>query len=247
MPATMVNSDIGSYEIVLLPHDHISNLIRQSGQPYESKLVAIARELTRPGSTVLDVGANLGNHTIYWAKAGRRVIAVEPNPVTRSALAESVRRNKLDRLVSVYPVALGAATGTGALRALLDGNQGAIAVEPAADGEIPIVRLDDLNVPDFSLMKIDVEGREEGVLHGARETIGRLRPLIVAEAQDNSAGAAALLRDLGYRRVPVSLAYTPTYLYVPSLWSVTALLRSRTLVRRLALALARRCRVRRPG
>jgi FkbM family methyltransferase len=247
MSATMVNSDIGPYEMVLLPDDHISNLIRQSGQPYESKLVAIVRELTRPDSTILDVGANLGNHTIYWAKAGRRVIAFEPNLVTRSALAESSCLNGLDELVTVYPVALGAATGTGALRALLDGNHGAIAVEPVADGEIPIVRLDDLDVPDFSVIKIDVEGDEENVLRGAQQTIGRLRPFIIAEAQAKTDDVVALLRDLGYRRIPVSLAYTPTYLYVPSLRSVSTLARSRTLVRRLLLEVARRLHVRRSG
>jgi FkbM family methyltransferase len=243
----MVNSDIGSYKMVLLPDDHISNLIRRSGRPYEPKLVAIVRELTRPGSTILDVGANLGNHTVYWANAGRQVIAFEPNPVTRSALAESIGLNRLSGLVTVHPVALGAATGTGRLRALLDGNHGATAVEPAAAGEISIVQLDDLDVPDFSVIKIDVEGGEEDVLRGARQTIGRLRPLIIAEAREKEDGVAGLLRDLGYHRIPVSLAYTPTYLYAPSLRSASALARSRTLVRLLLLAVARRLHIKRPG
>src|ERR1700733_12752068 len=81
MSAATVNSDIGSYQVVLLPHDHISNIIRRSGRPYEPMLVSIVRELTKPGCVIVDVGANLGNRTIYWAKAGRRGIAFEPNPL----------------------------------------------------------------------------------------------------------------------------------------------------------------------
>ncbi len=244
MLVTAVTSDVGPYEMVLLPNDHISNLIRRTGQPYESVLVSIVRELTRPGSTILDVGANLGNHTVYWAKAGRRVLAFEPNPLTRSALIDSVHLNKLDTVVDVCPLALGAGTGTGALRTLLDNNQGAISVEPTASGEIPIVRLDDLEVPDFSVMKIDVEGAEESVLLGARETITRMRPLIIAEATDDDDGARVLLHELGYHRVPVSLAFTPTYLYLPSWRALPAILRSRTLLRRLSLAVARRLHLR---
>ena len=149
MSATTVNSDIGTYQVVLLPHDHISNVIRRSGGPYEPMLVSIVRELTKPGRVIVDVGANLGNHTIYWAKAGRRVIAFEPNPLTRSALLESVRLNNLHDLVDVRSVALGARTGTGTLHSLLAGNQGAVAVEPTVGGEIPVVRLDDLALPAF--------------------------------------------------------------------------------------------------
>lgn len=242
MSATTVNSDIGPYQVVLLPHDHISNVIRRSGKPYEPTLVSIVRELTKPGCVIVDVGANLGNHTIYWAKAGRRVIAFEPNPLTRSALLESVRLNNLDDLVDVRSTALGAKTGAGTLQTLLAENQGAVAVEPAADGDIQVVRLDDLALPHFSVMKIDVEGSEESVILGARETISRIRPIIVAEALQDDRGVVGLLRELGYYRLPASLAGTPTYLYVPAIKSVSVLFRSRTLTRRLARGMARRLR-----
>ena len=242
MSATTVNSDIGPYQVVLLPHDHISNVIRHSGQPYEPILVSIVRELTKPECVIVDVGANLGNHTIYWAKAGRRVVAFEPNPLTRSALLESVRLNNLQGLVDVRSVALGAKTGTGTLHTLLAGNQGAVAVEQAVGGDIEVVRLDDLALPHFSVIKIDVEGSEESVILGARETIRRFRPVIVAEALQDDRGVVGLLRDLGYCRLPASLAGTPTYLYVPAMKSVSVLFRSRTLTRRLAQGVARRLR-----
>ena len=84
------------------------------------------------------------------------------------------------------------------------------------------------------------------MLRGAQRTIGRLRPLI-AETREKEDGMAGLLRDLGYRRIPVSLAHTPTYLYAPSLRSASALIHSRTLVRLLRGTLARRLHIKRPG
>lgn len=241
MGLTTVNSDIGSYRLALLPRDHISEIIRSTHRPYEQRLIAIVRELTRPGNVILDVGANLGNHTIYWAKAGRRVIAFEPNPVTESALVESVGLNKLDALVDIHCVAVGAASGTGSLRSLLENNNGAVAVDAAAGGEVPIVRLDDLDLPHATAIKIDVEGAEENVLLGARETITRVRPFIISEMQEGSSdGAVALLHELGYHRIPASLAITPTFLYIPSLRSISVLLRSPTLIRHYIRTVIRR-------
>jgi len=231
MPVATVNSDIGPYELVLLPQDHISEIIRTTGEPYERMLVAIVRELTRPGDIVLDIGANLGNHTVYWAMARRRVIAFEPNPITRSALVESLGRNKLETLVDIHPVALSTASGMGSLTALLANNQGAIAVEAVAGGEIPIIRLDDLELPEVAAIKIDVEGAEENVLLGARQTISRLRPLIIMEMQGGASDSAGtLLRELGYHRISTSLAFTPTFLYIPSLRSIPVLFRSPNLL-----------------
>jgi hypothetical protein len=80
------------------------------------------------------------------------------------------------------------------------------------------------------------------VILGARETIGRIRPIIVAEALQDDRGVVSLLRGLGYHRCPISLAGTPTYLYAPGTKSVSVFFRSRTLTRRLAHGMARRLR-----
>jgi FkbM family methyltransferase len=248
MTVTRVNSDIGPYDLVLRPQDVISSIIRRDRQPYEQRVIAIVRELTRPGSLIVDVGANLGNHTVYWARAGRRVIAFEPNPVTRSALVKSVALNNLGALVDIRPVALGATPGTGTLRMLCENNEGMIAVEAASGGNIPIVRLDDLELRQAAVIKIDVEGAEESVLLGGRQTISRLRPFIISEMQESrSDGAAALLRDLGYHRISPSLAVTPTYLYASSFASAPAVIRSSTLIRTCATYMRRRISGQRTG
>jgi FkbM family methyltransferase len=69
--------------------------------------------------------------------------------------------------------------------------------------EVPVRRLDDLGLTDIGLIKIDVEGHELAVLHGATETLTQQRPAIVVEAEErhhpNSvAEITGLLQGLGY-------------------------------------------------
>ncbi|HUZ11388.1 MAG TPA: FkbM family methyltransferase [Caulobacteraceae bacterium] len=49
---------------------------------------------------------------------------------------------------------------------------------------VPVARLDDFQLPPIGFIKIDVEGHEEAVLQGARETIGRNRPALMIEIEE---------------------------------------------------------------
>ena len=81
--------------------------------------------------------ANLAITLSTGPRQGWRLIAFEPNPLTRCAPLESVRLNNLDDLVACCSAALGAKNWRwNSLQTLLAENQGAVAVEPAADGYI---------------------------------------------------------------------------------------------------------------
>ena len=80
-----------------------------------------------------------------------------------------------------------------------------IAPEGSGRGrEFPVRRLDDLDLPDPDLVKIDVEGHEAAVLRGGRQRLGRSRPLIVLESWylrdrvEPMLEPLRMLRDLGY-------------------------------------------------
>ncbi|HEV2927277.1 MAG TPA: FkbM family methyltransferase, partial [Propionibacteriaceae bacterium] len=64
--------------------------------------------------------------------------------------------------------------------------------------------LDSFDFRDVALLKIDVEGMEQAVIRGGLDTIARSRPVIYAEAWDDSYRDAtgALLEPLGYRLGP---------------------------------------------
>jgi FkbM family methyltransferase len=167
--------------------------------------------LARPGATVIDVGANIGATTLpIAARVGGdgRVIAFEPDPVSRARLEKNLELN--DRLagsVVVSDRALGATRSDGRLVTEDSGNRGlnhlqgnpagsTATVDQAASGHPVTIRpldevLAEYEIPRVDLLKIDVEGREHDVLKGAAGTLDRDHPQIFFELDD------AMLRRAG--------------------------------------------------
>jgi FkbM family methyltransferase len=143
------------------------------------------QSLVGPGTTVIDVGANIGFFTVpfaRWTGVNGRVIAIEPEARNVASLERRIAHAGLGTVVEL--VCAAAAERTGELR---------LAVTPAHPGDhhlaesgVPIVAvtLDQLVAGDTrttSLVKIDVQGAEALVLAGARDLIARDRPAILVE------------------------------------------------------------------
>jgi FkbM family methyltransferase len=124
----------------------------------------------------VDVGGHVGFWSYYLAREFQHVYAFEPS----APLIECFRRNVTQPNVYLHEVALGEAPGRVGL-AFIEGHSMMAHVTEAADGTVERMRLDDLELEDVSLVKIDVEGYEPYVLRGARETLRRCRPLVVVE------------------------------------------------------------------
>lgn len=165
----------------------------------------------RPGDTVLDIGANIGTHTLAFSKAvesAGRVIAFEPRPEIYSLLEETVKANELVN-VELKPIAVGASVGNLLLPILATNkaeNFGGLSIVnemgdatkamPPRDGSNHVIAMDtvdSLELDSCRLMKIDVEGAEPSVLEGARATIKRLRPVLYTEC--NSLEGALAVTD----------------------------------------------------
>jgi FkbM family methyltransferase len=193
--------------------DPLQDAVRTSGEFFEGRMLEELGRHLPPGG-VIDVGANIGNHAVFFgAICGRRVLAFEPNPRARGILEHNVSLNGLDDIVTIRSCALGAAPGRGALRD--PGNLGAVTVAPAPDGEVEIQTLDAaVRGEDVRLIKVDVGGQEESVLRGAMRTIRRHLPALVVDVptKDALGRLEALLRPLGY--VPTKeFNATPTFLF----------------------------------
>lgn len=141
------------------------------------------------GGIFLDVGSSLGLYVVCMGDAVRRVggsiISVEPVPFNLHRQKKNVALNHLDGLVTYVQCALGRERASVRIKTdpLQADNNAFIAEEGGL--EIAVVPLDDLVSENkwsrIGAMKMDVEGYEPMVIEGAKETIKRDRPVILAE------------------------------------------------------------------
>lgn len=145
----------------------------------------LIQKFLRPGDVFVDVGANIGMHTLAAAKAlhGQgQIIAFEPFEPTRKLLERSAWLNGYANLVKVHHAAVSRASGkmnlylgaTSGHHSLfhLDSVSGSQMSGPV-QVEVPVVRLDEV-IPAsqrVDLLKIDVEGAELDVIEGGLELL----------------------------------------------------------------------------
>jgi FkbM family methyltransferase len=156
-------------------------LLAEAGDLEPGTRLLIGR-LLHPGDTFVDVGANLGLHTLAAGRAlqGRgRIVAFEPFPNTYRLLDDTLHINGLRPITALHQLAvsdhaghqslfLGNTCGHHSLFALTGSDASA-----AAPVDVQTVRLDDILASDagVTLVKIDAEGAELDVLRGAAATV----------------------------------------------------------------------------
>lgn len=186
---------------------YVGRSIGRYGEFSEAEIGLFA-QFVQAGDVVVEVGANIGAHTLPLARmtgGSGRVHAFEPQRAVFQILCANMALNCLMH-VECHRAALGAAAGTVRLPDLPyheENNFGGVELARFADGDaVPVWRLDDaLDLPRCRLLKIDVEGMEQSVLEGARETIARHRPLLYVENDrvEKSDALIGAIEALGYR------------------------------------------------
>jgi len=177
----------------------IGQSLRHYGE-YTELEIELLKNFIKPHWAIYDIGANIGYHTVAFAKLGKHVYAFEPNKKNLKLLEKNTK--KLEN-VTVYDVACSNSVGTLHVQDFdtnVPGNYGEMLIKE--DGQecksITIDELDDVYGPD--LLKIDVEGHELQVLRGAIKTITEFNPVIFYEAHGTElAEIYDLLTELGYR------------------------------------------------
>ncbi len=199
--------------------DMIKNVLKK-GQTWESHIQKILQKFARPGSTVLDIGAHIGTHTMALAQAvgaEGKVIAFEPQPKIFRELFLNMNINNLKNIV-YYWAGVGANEGKIELSPLVSSNEGGTPLGGGTGQFVQLLTIDSLHLKDVSLMKIDVEGMEDQALDGARETILSNRPVIIIEIQGgNNFGSASQVvrRNIMHTLEKLeSLGYCVTQLFI---------------------------------
>jgi FkbM family methyltransferase len=170
---------------------------------YEPEQTALFCRQVRAGDVVFDVGANAGYYTLLAARlAGPRgrVIACEPDPRIAAYLRLHVEANRLEN-VTVVQSAVGAKSGVAQF--CRGKGTGTGRVSNAGELTVRVRTLDDLARQHGALpthVKIDVEGAELDVLHGAHETLNRPRPTIFLSTHGTHVHdpCCRLLQEYGY-------------------------------------------------
>jgi FkbM family methyltransferase len=211
-----------NYDMAVFVNDHIGGAIIACGKyekPFLEMTVEALAELTHgegfKEGTCLDVGANIGNHALFYGTIFKRVIAFEPNPIAYKLLEANVLKNRITN-IDICTVALGAKKEKKVL-SICNENLGmsslvqeATANDPSLNIEISIDVGDDLikklvdDQSSISFIKLDVEGFEAEALEGLRQTILKHRPVIAIELNFHSLNEPAedalkVLLSLGYK------------------------------------------------
>jgi FkbM family methyltransferase len=165
-------------------------------------LGALADALRAQGKPVnfYDVGANIGQHTLFMSRHADRIFSFEPFATVRQEMQRKLDYANIHN-VSAFPVALGNRNETGVFHPPTGANQGTgtlgdMLPDNASAESIPVqvVRGDDFfaanSLPPISLLKMDVEGYEVNALEGLRETLWRDRPPILMEIQRETKSGA---------------------------------------------------------
>jgi FkbM family methyltransferase len=202
--------------------DHIFRVIQQSGNFYEASLLNQLSRLLKPGDVVIDAGANIGNHAVYFAGVcSCEVICFEPNPRAAELLRLNIESNGVSGRVTIYEKALGERAASVRMdESNTLHNLGSARVVAENNGSIALVSLDDfLPRARPRLIKIDTEGMEAPVLLGAREIIRKHRPAICVEVADIGRydEITDFLDQFGYIHIG-SYNFTPTHIFVPFRW-----------------------------
>jgi FkbM family methyltransferase len=194
------------------PNDtYLGQAILQYGECCEIEVSFLLQLLGLKPGLVMEVGTNIGTHTVPIAKAlarqNRRMLAFEPQPVIFQNMCANLALNAIGT-VTAWPSACGDRAGTlwfSPPDYSAGGNFGGVSMsaEPLPNGvAIPCIELDEIfGAETVSLMKIDVEGFELAVLEGAEVILERCRPVLYVENDrpDRSPALIEWLWERNYR------------------------------------------------
>ncbi len=172
---------------------------------WEPDTVAILRKLVKPGQTVLDIGANMGCHTLLMAQlVGEtgHVIAFEPMSAAYAKLTRNIQLNRFSNIVA-EKAGLSSSDGEAEI-AFTTSWRLDLKPDGAPPEKISLITLDSYVAAHPGLfshldcIKLDVDGFEEAVLHGAQNTLLQHHPTILIEIGRDSIEAVNYLKSQQY-------------------------------------------------
>ena len=164
--------------------EYILSFIEKSDSYYEGDLLKKWIDDLGNVETIFDIGANIGNHTLYFAThtEAKHIYSFEPYNANFTLLVENIEKNKLADRVSAYNMAMGEKQGKVSLQSIDEENLGTATfqyVDDSQDG-IDTIDLDSFikehRINSLDFIKIDTEGFECSILEGMTHVIEQYKP-----------------------------------------------------------------------
>jgi FkbM family methyltransferase len=197
-------------QVCLFAFDGIASTINVKGIYEKEQLNTVIGWLQSNGliwGSFLDIGANIGNHSLYFSKWYDRVFSFEPNPRTFKLLELNA-----DLTDNIKPFNFGISDSNAhVMMQQFRENMGGSRIIPHVGNVEKLVQIEvrmldsvmrEIDLP-IGLIKLDIEGHELAALSGAINTISQHRPVILFEqnASDFKNGLSPvieLLKSFGY-------------------------------------------------
>lgn len=188
------------------PLDTIQRLIVDKSRFYEHDVLKELDNYIPEDAVICDIGANIGNHSLYWASnmKVKQIYAFEPVDTTYKILKTNIKINNLENIIKPFNIGLSDEKGYGVINIYSNDNIGGTHIKKSdnLNGEkLNIDKLDNIEISEekIDFIKIDVEGHELFTLKGAEQTINKYKPLIFIEIfAENSDTITELLSSYGY-------------------------------------------------
>lgn len=185
-----------------------------AGRFYESEELEIIRRHCPKDAVFADIGANIGNHSLFALKilGVKKLIPFEPNPVAIAILTSNLGLNGLLGKVDLSHLGMGLSdvAREGLAMQVTKPNKNLGAGRIVEGGDLKVICGDEaLAAEKVDFIKIDVEGMEMQVLGGLTETLARCRPALFIEVDERNREAfLAWVATAGYKVADTYRRYT---------------------------------------
>ena len=180
-----INIGEHNFKILLNPRNDLIEELIYNNNKLEPQVSDLIKKYSNKNNFFIDVGSNVGYHSLYASSFFKKVIAFEPVPEVFRQFKESIILNGFNN-VFAYNLACSSKNGKSYIR-FKNGAHGGAALRKYKTSDcisINTVSLDNfLKKGDckLSLIKIDVEGHEFHVIKGMKKTIKKHKPTIIME------------------------------------------------------------------
>lgn len=201
--------DSTNTEFIGIENDTIISTISEHGS-WEGHLVNLYYRLLKPNSVVIDIGANIGYHSIHFGKivgSNGKVFSFEPQKLIYDILSTNILKNGLSNIISQHNFGLSSEEGILYLSNIKDVsynngmiNFGGVKLSNDSTGglKVRVKTLDEIFSGNVDFIKVDIEGMEYEVIQGADTTIKKSLPIIFIEITKNHDELYSYFKEGGY-------------------------------------------------